>query len=408
MRLAIAVAAFVAAATASHAQDKQSFELIARGQYLTTVADCVACHTRPGGKAFAGGRPLETPFGTLLTPNITPNRATGIGAWTDDEFANSLHVGTGRGGEHIYPAMPYVYYTRTSRADALAIRAYLGTVEAVDNEVHSNQLPFPFSIRASLIGWNALFFKPGYFQPVAGKSAEWNRGASIVEGLGHCGMCHTPKNALGADDDSHHLQGYTLQGWFAPNITNDARRGLGSWSEDDIVAYLATGHNKFAAASGPMAEEVTYSSSQMTPGDLRAIAVYLKDQGDQGGAQQAAVPSGDAIMKTGEAIYVDNCSACHTRSGAGVAGLFPALKGAPSIQSVEPTSLIRVVLIGAQSVSTQGNVTGAAMPALGWKLSDAQVAAVVTYIRNTWGNAAAPVAASDVASQRRTLSASNE
>ena len=213
--------------------DKQDFNQIERGRYLAIVGDCAACHTLPGsGHDFAGGRSIETPFGNLVAPNITPDPATGIGAWTDDEFVNALTKGTGRHGERLYPAMPYTYYTRVTRDDALAIRAYLEHRFRRAQPVKADQLPFPLNMRVSMAVWDKLFFKPGPFEPDHGKSAQWNRGAYLTEGLGHCGMCHTPKNVLGADETSKALQGYALQGWFAPNITNDPRRGLGSWSVD--------------------------------------------------------------------------------------------------------------------------------------------------------------------------------
>jgi mono/diheme cytochrome c family protein len=238
--------------------DPQNFDQIERGHYLAIVGDCAACHTLPGsGHDFAGGRPLETPFGVLVAPNITPDPQTGIGAWTNQEFINALTNGTGRHGTYLFPAMPYTYYTKIMRDDALALRAYLNTVPAVRNEVNVNRLPFPLNVRASMIVWNKLFFTPGPFEPVAGKNAEWNLGAYLTEGLGHCGMCHTPKNALGGDKTSERLQGYALQGWFAPDITNDPRRGLGDWSVDDIATYLKTGHNKTSAGSGPMPRRST-------------------------------------------------------------------------------------------------------------------------------------------------------
>ena len=204
--------------------DVQDFQQIERGRYLTIVGDCAACHTLPGsGHDLAGGRAIETPFGALIAPNITPDPLTGIGTWTDEEFINSLTKGTGRDGTHLFPAMPYTYYTKITRDDALAIRAYLNTVPPVQNLVNADQLPFPLNIRASMIVWNMLFFTPGEFQPVANKSAEWNRGAYLAEGLGHCGLCHSPKNFLGGDRTSRGLRGYALQGWFAANITSDYR-----------------------------------------------------------------------------------------------------------------------------------------------------------------------------------------
>jgi mono/diheme cytochrome c family protein len=385
------------------ASDPQDFAQRERGRSLTVVADCAACHTVPGGPAFAGGRPIETPFGTLIAPNITPDPDTGIGAWTDDEFVNALRRGTGRNGEHLYPAMPYNYLTKLTRQDALDIRAYLNTVTPVLRDVVANQLPFPFNIRISMLAWNALFFREGEYRPDAGNSAEWNRGAFLVEGPAHCGACHTPKNLLGGDKSSETLQGSQLQGWFAPNITNDARRGLGGWSADDIAAYLRTGHKSAAAASGPMGEEVALSSSHMSDADLRAIAVYLKSRPGQGGERATPVDAGDPAMKAGSAIYTDLCSACHTKDGSGVTTLIPPLKGAPTVQSVDPISLVRVVLRGARSVATDEEPTAAGMPSFAWQLDDDEVASVTTYIRNAWGNAAPAVSADSVGQARTAL-----
>jgi mono/diheme cytochrome c family protein len=382
--------------------DKQNFSQIERGRYLAIVGDCAACHTLSGsGHDLAGGRPLETPFGTLIAPNITPDPATGIGAWTDDEFVDALTKGTGRNGTRLYPAMPYTYYTKLTRDDALAIRAYLDTVPAVHNEVQVDQLPFPFDIRASMAVWDKLFFTPGTYRPNADKSGEWNRGAYLVQGPAHCGMCHTPKNFLGADKTSETLQGYALQGWFAPDITNDARRGLGSWSVDDIVRYLKTGHNRTGSATGPMSETLNLSTSHMRDDDLKAIAVYLKDAP----AQQETKPAApdQASLKAGAQIYADECAGCHTVNGKGIAGIFPALSGSPAVQQTDPTSLLHVVLRGARSVGTDGAPTAAAMPAFGWVLNDDQVAAVVSYIRNAWGNAAAPVNGATVHKTRDAL-----
>ena len=401
--LAFLLAALLAPLAArAQAPDKQDFSVIERGRYLATAADCTACHTAIGGPLFAGGRAIETPFGKLLAPNITPDPATGIGLWSDDDFVRSLRDGIGRGGAHLYPAMPYTYYTKLTRDDAIAIRAYLATVQPVHNPVQANQLPFPFNVRESLAGWDALFFKPGEFKPAAGKSAEWNRGAYLVEAAEHCGMCHTPKNALGGDETGSKLQGYALQGWFAPDLTGSDRLGLGSWSVDDIALYLKTGRNRFDIASGPMAEAVTDSTSHLTDADIRAMAVYLKDA-PAGGTDPHPVAADDAAMKQGEAIYVDQCAACHTRSGAGIVGLFPRLSGAPLVQQRAATSLMRVVLAGSRAVATDAAPTGPAMPSFAGKLSDDEVAAVTTYIRNAWGNAAPAVTSGDVASLRSTL-----
>jgi len=390
--------------------DAQKFDQIEKGRYLTIVGDCAACHTLPGsGYDFAGGRPLETPFGVLIAPNITPDPQTGIGAWTDDEFVDALKRGTGRGGTLLFPAMPYTYYTKVTRDDALAIRAYLNTVPAVHNSVEPDQLPFPFSVRASLRVWNALFFTPEEHRPDSSKSAEWNRGAYLTDGLGHCGMCHTPKNTLGGDKTTERLGGYNLQGWYAPNITNDKRIGLGSWSVDDIATYLKTGHNQTTAATGLMAEEINLSTSKVSDEDLKAIAVYLKDRpgdpskGQNPPAQAASLPSDQGVMKVGAQIYADECSGCHGANGKGVSGLFPSLGGTPVVQQADPTSVVHVILRGAIGAGTDLAPTAAAMPAFAWVMNDDQVAAVATYIRNSWGNAASAVKASDVVKERAAL-----
>lgn len=401
----LAVMAPTAAGAATHV-DPQDFKTIEHGRYLTTVGDCAACHTLPGsGHQLAGGRAIETPFGELLAPNITPDPETGIGAWTDDEFVNALTKGAGRHGTRLYPAMPYTYMTKTSREDALAIRAYLNTLPAVRNDVKSNQLPFPFNIRWTMDVWDALFFTPAPFKPVPGKSAEWNRGAYLAEGLAHCGLCHTPKNFLGADNTGAKLQGYALQGWFAPDITNDQRRGLGGWTVDDIAEYLKTGHNRTSAATGLMSETVTGSTSHMTDEDLKAIATYFKDQAGQQKEQKAAQSDPkDTRMTMGKNIYADECSGCHTPNGKGTPGMFPSVNGSPVVQQTDPTTMLRVVLRGARSVGTDGAPTAPAMPAFGWYLNDDQVAAVVTYVRNAWGNSASPVDAGDVAKARKEFS----
>ncbi len=385
-----------------HAQDTQSFDRVERGRYLAVLSDCAGCHTAPGGKPFAGGLPLETPFGAIVASNITPDAATGIGSMSQAEFVAALHDGRGLGGKRLYPAMPYPAYTKITDEDARDLRSYFSTIEPVSNAVVSNQLPFPLNIRFAMVFWNGLNFTPGRFQPNKEKSVEWNRGAYIVQGPGHCGTCHTPKTILGADKSSAPLQGGLLQGWFAPNLTGDTRKGLGKWSKEDIAEYLKTGTNSWTLASGPMAEAVTHSTSMMTDDDIGAIAAYLKD----GGASESSptpIASDDKMMITGAAIYKDSCAACHKDSGMGDAHLFPRLAGSALVQSDDPATLTRVVLQGSRAVSTATRPTGPAMPAFDWRLDDAQVAALLTYVRNSWGNAAPRVSASSVLSYRRTL-----
>jgi mono/diheme cytochrome c family protein len=407
-RAVLAIILGSALAGSAAAQSRQDFSLIERGRYLAQTGDCVACHTAPGGKPFAGGLALETPFGTILTPNITPDRDTGIGAWTDDEFIASMHDGIGRGGYHLYPAMPYPSYTKVSRDDVLAIRTYLTTVEPVDNRVVPNQLPFPFNIRFSVKFWNLVNFIPGRFVPNPNKSEDWNRGAYLVEGLGHCGTCHTPKNILGGDKTTNALIGGTLQGWFAPNITASKHKGIGEWSADDIVQYLKTGGTARTLASGPMAEEIVHSSSEMTDADLKAIAVYLKDFGrDQTEAKADPIPANDRRMIAGQAIYKDNCAACHTDAGTGTPHLFPALT-TNAVRSDDATTLIRITLEGSRAISTAALPTAPAMPAFGWRLNDEQIASVLTFIRNTWGNSASMISTDTVRKLRQSLAAGRQ
>lgn len=383
----------------------QSFDQIERGRYLTVVADCTACHTDPrSDKAFAGGRPIQTPFGILVSPNITPDPQTGIGRWTLEQFDAAVRRGKLPDGKLIYPAMPYPYYSKLSKEDVRDIWAYLRTLPPVENSVVSNRLPFPFRLRSIMWFWNLLYFRPRPFQPDPARSATWNRGAWLTEGPAHCGACHSPKTFLGGDRSGRALQGYSLQGWFAPDITDDNVRGLSGWSAADIEEYLAKGHNRFAAASGPMGEEVADSSSRMTEADLEAIAAYLKDQPGHSHATQP-VPADDPVMKAGAAIYQDLCSACHKGDGTGVPYLIPSLAVSPAVAAREPTTLLQVVLRGAQSVATKAEPTAPEMPAYGWQLTDIQIAAVTTYVRNSWSHTAGAVTEGDVRNARRALNA---
>jgi mono/diheme cytochrome c family protein len=383
----LAVALFVVAAGIgrSESADLQNFNMIERGRYLAHAADCGSCHTVPGSeRPFAGGRPIETPFGTLVAPNITADQDTGIATWTDDEFDAAVRQGLRRDGARLYPAMPYPYYTRMSRDDVMAIRAYLKTITPVSNAVNVNRLPFPLNLRIAMTVWDALYFKPGEFNSDPSKSEEWNRGAYLALGPGHCGACHTPKTLLGGDRSSDALRGFALQGWFAPDITSGAG-ALREWSADDIAEYLKTGHNRNAAAAGLMGEVVDLSTSKLTDDDAKAMAVYLKDV--QGTAQNSNAAADVNVMMAGKAIYQDLCSSCHQSDGKGVPNLFPNLSQVATVSASDPATVLRVILQGVQSVATDREPTGPAMPAFGWQLGDEQVAAVATYIRNNWGKA---------------------
>ncbi len=409
---ALAAMAFSAgiAGTAAYAADT-SYAQLQRGKSLVDAGDCVSCHTVDGGKPFAGGRPIETPFGLIYSPNITPDRETGIGAWSDEEFYNAMHFGTDPKGARLYPAFPYPYYSKLTRSDVDAIRQYLNTLPPVrsaiavsaNNAHRVSGLIWPLNYRFFMRGWDWLFFDPGEFRPNPKKSAEWNRGAYLVEGAAHCGACHTPKNTLGGDENSHLLQGANIQNWFAPQIANDVRSGVGSWSTDDIVEYLKTGRNKFSGATGPMAEVVGNSTSKLPDSDLHAIAVYLKDT--PGAAVDAGSKPEQKIFASGKAIFADSCAGCHQANGQGVPQMFPPLAHNANVQSSDPATTIRVILEGAQTVPTSARPTASSMPAYNWKLSDDQIAAVANFVRNSWGNSAPAVSASQVAEMRKQLQA---
>jgi mono/diheme cytochrome c family protein len=414
--IAIAVVAFVVVGTG---RDRvvagtgskigaQDFARIEKGRYLAIAADCAGCHTNPeNGQPLAGGRPIETPFGTVLSSNITPDRETGIGAWSDAEFETALRHGRARSGAHLYPAMPYPYYTELAKDDVLSLRAYLNTVRPVHQPVHANQLPFPFNIRASMAIWNALYFKSGEFKYDPNKSAVWNRGAYLVNGAGHCAACHTAKNFLGGDEASRFLRGGLVQSWFAPDITDDNAHGVGTWTVGDIVAYLKSGHNRMTAATGTMSEEIELSTSHLSDPDLTAMAVYLKDL-NHNVQTSTPIAMSDNRMKAGAAIYGDLCSSCHAPTGQGAPKLFPSLARSSNVRSLDPTSLIRIVLRGARSAATVSEPTAPGMPSFGWQLNDQEVADVLTYIRNSWGAAAPPVTSSDVKRLRASLASRND
>lgn len=382
-----------------------SADPVTRGAYLVSVGDCRGCHSRPGGQDLAGGLPLNTPFGVIYATNITPDPDTGIGKWTPQQFREAMKHGKRADGANLYPAFPYPYFTHASDQDVEAIRAYLMTVKPVRYTAPANKLPFPLNVRLVVKVWNWLNFKPGEFDPVATQSAEWNRGAYIVNGLGHCGACHTPKTLSGGDKGKQALRGGELDYWYAPNLTSETHGGLKSWSISDITTYLRSGANDRADASGSMQDVVEISTSKMSDADLHAIAVYLKSLPGAPGGEAAPPPPSKLAMHQGQAIYADQCAGCHAADGTGSPGLFPPLKGNSSLQSARATSPLHAILTGAEAASTPDKPTGPAMPAFAWKLTDAEIAAVATYTRNSWGNAASPVSAGDVASLRKHVAA---
>lgn len=386
---------------AVHAQSN-SFAQVERGRYAVATGNCQGCHTIPGEAPFSGGRGLETPFGIIYTPNITFDAETGLGEWSRDEFWRAMHNGVARDGSHLYPAFPYPHFTKMPRAEVDAIYDYLATIPRVRREKPENELPFPLNQRIALLGWKWMFFEPGEFEKNPDKSPEWNRGAFLVEGPGHCAGCHTPKNLAGADKKDRNLQGGLLENWAAPSIRGGRNGGLEDWSEDDIVEFLRTGRNARTAAFSTMAEVIELSTQHMTDRDLRAIATYLKDQEADGEGEDPEAPN-EGVMAAGEAIYLDNCSACHTSDGSGVPRFFGPLAGSGKVNNDDATTVIRVILEGARSVPTKMYPSPLSMPAFDWKLTDEQIAAVASYIRSSWGNEAGAVTADQVADLREVL-----
>jgi mono/diheme cytochrome c family protein len=358
---------------------------VQRGEYLARAGDCTSCHSAAGGPPFGGGYRLETPFGALLAPNITPDVATGIGAWSAEDFYRALHLGVNKHGQDMYPAMPYDFYTKVERADSDAIYAYLRSVAPVDNRVEVNQLRFPFNVRMSMAVWRELYFTEGNFRPDASKSVAWNRGAYLVEGLGHCSACHSPRNALGGIEKDKAFTGATIDGWFALNLSSNLSTGLGDWTIQDIATYLKTGAvTGKTTVLGPMAMVVENSTSAMTDADLLAMATYLKDIPPNSSLRQGK-PAPDPTRVAGATLYLDHCAGCHQSGGRGLAGVFPPLAGNGVVMAPDPADILKVVLGG---VAAQGKYVP--MPAFGAQLTDQQVATLANYVRTSWGNVAPP------------------
>ena len=383
-------------------------QLIELGEYLARAGDCVACHTMPGGREFAGGRAMPTPFGALYVPNITPDEETGIGSWTADEFYRMLHTGISRTGALLYPAMPFASYTKVTRADSDAIYAYLMSVSPVKQPNRPHELRFPFNDRDLLLGWRTLYFREGEYEPDPKQSAQWNRGAYLVQGLGHCSMCHTAINALGGSSKSREFEGGMIpnQNWYAPSLTSNREAGLGGWSLQDIKDLLQTGVSHRSTVYGPMAE-VTYNSLQyMNDADVEAMAVYLKSlpprDSEPPPTSQARLVAPD-VMELGRKVYEQQCAVCHGDEGKGQPPGFPPLAGNQSITMSSPVNSIRMVLNGGYAPGTKKNPRPYGMPPFNHILDDAQVAAVVTYIRVAWGNSGTPVVPSQANELRKLI-----
>jgi mono/diheme cytochrome c family protein len=381
-------------------------QLVERGAALARAGNCVACHTQRGGPPFAGGRALVTPFGTVYAGNLTPDDDTGLGLWSAGHFWRALHNGRSRDGRLLYPAFPYTHYTRVTRADADALFAYLRSLPPVRQPNRPHELRWPYSTQAALAVWRALYFRPGVYQADAAKPAEWNRGAYLVEGLAHCGACHSPRNALGATSKLLDLSGglIPMQNWYAPSLAARSEAGVADWPVQDIEALLRAGASPRGTVLGPMAEVVLHSTQHMAAQDIRAMAVFLKSLPPAPGPAETdprVVPQpAPGVLQLGSKLYGEHCAACHGEQGQGVKGAYPPLAGNRAVMLREPHNLIQVVLYGGFPPATEGNPRPFGMPPFALVLTDTEVAAVLSYLRASWGNRAAPVSELMVTQQR--------
>ena len=373
-------------------------ERVARGAYLARAGNCAACHTDRGGSAYAGGKGIATPFGTVFAPNLTPDPQTGIGQWSAADFWRAMHHGRSRDGRLLYPAFPYPNYTLVSRDDSDALYAYLRSLPATQQANRRHDLRFPYGTQAALAVWRALFFSPAEFKPDAARSAEWNRGAYLVEGLGHCQACHAPRNALGATSAKLDLSGgaIPMQNWYAPSLASPAEAGLQDWPVEDIVQLLQSGVAPRGAAMGPMAEVVAGSTQYLETGDVRAMASFLRELPAHAAAAAPGARAADDVLALGQRVYKAQCAQCHGEQGEGGGTAYPALAGHRSVTMASSANLVRVILGGGFPASTPGNPRPYGMPPFGHALSDAEVAAVASYVRGAWGNEASAVLPLDV------------
>ncbi|CAN5833389.1 cytochrome c [soil metagenome] len=402
---------------------------VERGRYLAKAGDCISCHTGQGAAPFAGGLPMKTPFGTIVSSNITPDKSAGIGDYTEADFARALREGVRRDGKHLYPAMPYPSFAKLGDADMHDLYAYFQQgVTPSATKPPPTDLPWPFSMRFLMIGWNLQYLDKGVYQADSSRSAEWNRGAYLAQGLGHCGDCHTPRSMLGGvkanserKGDSY-LAGALIDGWLAQPLRHLDQPSAAQWSTDDMVTYLKTGRTAHTAAFGPMSQVVENSTQYMTKEDLGSIATYLQSIGAPAGTPAVAVTPQVAVVAAAEKqpttqqlrsgtvagagamVYLNNCNACHRSNATGADNTFPALAGNTVVNAKDPTSLIRIVLEGSARPGTVESPSALAMPGFGWRLTDANVADMLSFVRASWGNKADAVTAAQVATVRKTVS----
>jgi mono/diheme cytochrome c family protein len=389
--------------------------LIQQGQYLAYAADCVACHSAPGGAAYAGGRGMGTPLGTIYTTNITPDPQTGIGLYTLQDFDRAVRGGVARDGHHLYPSMPYPSYAKVSDADVAALYAYfMKAVKPVRQANRPDAIPWYLNVRWALPMWNLLFYRRGSYQAAAEHDAQWNRGAYLVQGLGHCGACHTPRGWLFEEEaltekKSVYLSGASLDNWSAADLDGDASYGLGRWSEASIVQFLKTGHTAGGTAFGSMIDVINYSTQYLSDADNAAIAHYLKSlpPANPGAPQSWRYDPATAMAldqlqfkAPGALNYYRYCATCHQRDGKGQAPFIPALAGNPAVLDADPVSLINITLNGSAPIVVAGDPDYYRMVSFRNLLDDRQIADVLNFMRTAWGNTATAVTAQQVAALR--------
>ncbi|WP_407176883.1 c-type cytochrome [Bradyrhizobium sp. STM 3562] len=383
--------------------------LVERGQYLAKAADCMACHTKPGDKDFAGGLAFSLPFGTLYSTNITPDKETGIGNYSDQDFLNALHRGIRRDGARLYPAMPYTSYTYITDDDALAIKAYLFSLPPVRRPTPANMLSFPFNQRWAMTFWSAVFNPDTRFEPDTSKSPEWNRGAYLAEALAHCGECHTPRNPAFALDNRKKFSGAVTAGWRAFNITSDRATGISGWSDGDLENYLAVGHaSGHGTASGPMGEAVDRSFSQLAPEDIKAVVAYLRSvppiaSPDLPATLARPAPNshrdgGGAGNARGKLVFEGACVSCHGWSGESLVSSLATLTGAQAVNDPSAINVAQIVISGTKRHEPEGALS---MPGFGNAYSDDEIAAVANYVTARFGAKGSSLTAKDVAELRK-------
>jgi mono/diheme cytochrome c family protein len=368
-------------------------ELVARGAYLARAGNCAACHTDRGGAPYAGGKGIATPFGTVYATNLTPDPATGIGEWTDADFWRAMHHGRSRDGRLLYPAFPYPDYTLVTREDSDALYAFLRSQPAVRQLNRSHDLRFPYNTQASLAIWRALFFSPGTFTIDATRSPDWNRGAYLVRGLGHCQACHAPRNAFGATQEDRELSGglIPMQNWYAPSLAAPSEAGVQGWSSEEVVGLLKDGAAPRGAALGPMAEVVFASTQHLAAQDLAAMATFLRELPQHAPEREPAQPAASDVLALGAKVYKERCAECHGEQGEGGGNASPALARHRTLTMGSSANLVKVILSGGFPPTTAGNPRPYGMPPFGQSLNDAEVAALASFLRSAWGHSASSV-----------------